>query len=211
MSTIIDDRLNDLKDSVIYHFKINHDKDKLLKESRVARYNAINEKNLDRYKRLGFIEKNDGVTYDVEDKEWFNTQKDWKISSKINDDPNSETERLHNVFKEVLEVDNLGPRFLTQKEGADVHYHIDGETLCAINFLVRGDQTPISFKDIGYFYYDVALINTNHSHSVPKQVDEDRVLFKLRIKQMTFKEAKERLIAKNFWKYWSKIKTITII
>ena len=197
MSSIADDRLNDLKDSVIYHFKINHDKDKLLEESSSVRYNAINEKNLERYKRLGFIEK-DTISYDVEDKEWFSNQKDWKMSSKINDDPNSESERLHNIFKKILQVDNLGPRFLTQKEGADVHYHIDGETLCAINFLVRGDQTPISFKDVGHFYYDVALINTNHAHSVPKQVDEDRVLFKLRIKQMNFKEAKERLIAKNF-------------
>tara|TARA_B100000683_G_scaffold117079_1_gene115139 strand:+ start:239 stop:850 length:612 start_codon:yes stop_codon:yes gene_type:complete len=203
MSSIADDRLNDLKDSVIYHFKINHDKDKLLEESNSVRYNAINEKNLERYKRLGFIEK-DTISYDVEDKEWFSNQKDWKMSSKINDDPNSESERLHNIFKKILQVDNLGPRFLTQKEGADVHYHIDGETLCAINFLVRGDQTPISFKDVGHFYYDVALINTNHAHSVPKQVDEDRVLFKLRIKQMTFKEAKEKLVAnKNLRELWN--------
>ena len=203
MSSIADDRLNDLKDSVIYHFEINHDKDKLLEESNSVRYNAINEKNLERYKRLGFIEK-DTISYDVEDKEWFSNQKDWKMSSKINDDPNSESERLHNIFKKILQVDNLGPRFLTQKEGADVHYHIDGETLCAINFLVRGDQTPISFKDVGHFYYDVALINTNHAHSVPKQVDEDRVLFKLRIKQMTFKEAKEKLVAnKNLRELWN--------
>ena len=203
MSSIADDRLNDLKDSVIYHFKINHDKDKLLEESNSVRYNAINEKNLERYKRLGFIEK-DTISYDVEDKEWFSNQKDWKMSSKINDDPNSESERLHNIFKKILQVDNLGPRFLTQKEGADVHYHIDGETLCAINFLVRGDQTPISFKDVGHFYYDVALINTNHAHSVPKQVDEDRVLFKLRIKQMTFKEAKEKLVAnENLRELWN--------
>lgn len=203
MSSIVDDRLNDLKNNVIYHFKINYDKDKLLEESKSVRYNAINEKNLDRYKRLGFIEK-DTISYDVEDKEWFSNQKDWKMSSKINDDPNSESERLHNIFKKILQVDNLGPRFLTQKEGADVHYHIDGETLCAINFLVRGDQTPISFKDVGHFYYDVALINTNHAHSVPKQVDEDRVLFKLRIKQMTFKEAKEKLVAnENLRELWN--------
>ena len=68
MSSIVDDRLNDLKDDVIYHFKINHDKDKLLKESSSVRYNAINEKNLERYKRLGFIEK-DTISYDVENKD----------------------------------------------------------------------------------------------------------------------------------------------
>jgi len=203
MSSIVDDRLNDLKDDVIYHFKINHDKDKLLKESSSVRYNAINEKNLERYKRLGFIEK-DTISYDVENKDWFNNQRDWKISSSLDNDSNSESERLHTIFKRLLQVDNLGPRFLTQKEGADVHYHIDGETLCAINFLVKGKRTPISFKDVGHFYYDVALINTNHAHSVPKQIGEDRVLFKLRIKQMTFKEAKEKLIAnENLRELWN--------
>ena len=82
MSSIVDDRLNDLKDSVIYPFKINYNKNKLLEESKAIRYNAINEKNLERYKRLGFIEK-DSISYNVEDKDWFSNQRDWKISSKI--------------------------------------------------------------------------------------------------------------------------------
>ena len=61
--------------------------------------------------------------------------------------------------------------------------------------MVKGKQTPISFKDVGDFYYEVALLNTNHSHAVPKQVEEDRILYKLRINGMTFQEAKEKLIA----------------
>ena len=190
--------MNNAADNVIYHFKIDHDKEKLLKESGSARYNAINERNLERYKKLRLIGKNDGVTYNVEDKEWFNNQTDWKISSKVDHSPGTEVNRLHKIFKDALEVDNLEPRFLTQKQGTDAHYHIDGDLGGAINILVRGKQTPISFKDVGEFYYDVALINANHLHAVPKQIGEDRVLFKLRINQMTFNEARERLIAKNF-------------
>ena len=197
MSSIVDDRLNKLKDKVIFPLKIKFDKNKLLKESSLVRYNAINEKNLERYRRLGFIGKNDSISYDVEDKNWFNNQKDWKISSKVEDNPNTESYRLHEMFKDVLEVDNLEPRFLTQKRGTNAHYHIDGETKCAINFLVRGGQTPISFKNVGNFFYDVALINTHHLHSVPEQKGNDRVLFKLRINQMTYDNAKEKLIAKN--------------
>tara|TARA_B100000424_G_scaffold271148_1_gene272694 strand:- start:3831 stop:4427 length:597 start_codon:yes stop_codon:yes gene_type:complete len=197
MSSIVDDRLNKLKDKVIFPLKIKFDKNKLLKESSLVRYNAINVKNLERYRRLGFIGKNDSISYDVEDKNWFNNQKDWKISSKVEDNPNTESYRLHEMFKDVLEVDNLEPRFLTQKRGTNAHYHIDGETKCAINFLVRGGQTPISFKNVGNFFYDVALINTHHLHSVPEQKGNDRVLFKLRINQMTYDNAKEKLIAKN--------------
>jgi len=192
MSSIVDDRLNDLKDSVIYSFKINYNKNKLLEESKAIRYNAINEKNLERYKRLGFIEK-DSISYNVEDKDWFSNQRDWKISSKIDVDPNNESDRLHKIFKRILMVDDLSPRFFNQKEGTDVPYHVDGDVMCAINFLVVGSQTPISFKNIGHYYYDVALINTNHLHAVPKQINEDRVLFKLRIKQMSFKDAKKRI------------------
>ena len=191
------------KENVIYTFCIKHDKDKLLKESSAVRYNAINEKNLERYRRLGFIGKNDSISYDVEDKEWFNNQRDWKISSKVDDSPNTESNRLHEIFKDILNVDNLEPRFLTQKQGTNAHYHVDGETKCAINFLVRGGQTPISFKDVGEFYYDVALINANHLHAVPVQKDIDRVLFKLRINQMTFNEAKEKLIAQGIRKFWN--------
>ena len=197
MSSIVDDRLNKLKDKVIFPLKIKFDKNKLLKESSLVRYNAINVKNLERYRRLGFIGKNDSISYDVEDKNWFNNQKDWKISSKVEDNPNTESYRLHEMFKDVLKVDNLEPRFLTQKRGTNAHYHIDGETKCAINFLVRGGQTPISFKNVGNFFYDVALINTHHLHSVPEQKGNDRVLFKLRINQMTYDNAKEKLIAKN--------------
>ena len=104
---------------------------------------------------------------------------------------------MHEIFKDILEVDNLEPRFLTQKQDTKVHYHVDGDLGGAINILVRGGQTPISFKNVGEFYYDVALINANHLHAVPKQIGEDRVLFKLRINQMTFNEAKEKLIEKN--------------
>lgn len=178
-------------DNVIFRLNISHDKNKLLKEASEAKYNAITKRYLERLYKFGFI---GGIRYNIEDSEWFNTQRDWKISSKLNDNIGTETNRLHEIFKKILKVNDLGPRFLTQKRGADVHYHIDGETLCAINFLVRGKQTPISFKNIGDFYYDVALINTNHLHSVPKQLEDDRVLFKLRITQMTFKEAKGLLI-----------------
>ena len=116
-------------------------------------------------------------------------------SRKVNEDPFTETFHLHNTFKRILGLENLSPRFVTQKQGTEVHYHVDGFTTCAINFLVKGKQTPISFKDVGDFYYEVALLNTNHSHAVPKQVEEDRILYKLRINGMTFQEAKEKLIA----------------
>ena len=184
-----------MKDNnVIYHLNVPHDKNKLLKEAGEVRYNSITKRYLERLYKFGFI---GGIRYDIKDSEWFTNQRDWKISSKINDVKGTETNRLHEIFKSILKVDDLGPKFLTQKEGSDVHYHVDGETLCAINFLIKGDQTPISFKGIGQFYYDVALINTSHLHSVPKQIGEDRVLFKFRITKMTFSEAKNLLIENN--------------
>ena len=195
MSSIVDDRLNDLKDSVIYHFNVDHDKDKLLKESRVARYNAINNRNLERYRKF-LKEKDAKYGVESEDKYWFEKQNDWKVSTRLDMTHSMEAYRLHEVFKEVLEIEDMGPRFMTQKEGTDVKYHVDRETKCAINFLVRGVQTPISFKNIGSFYYDTALIDSSSLHAVPSQTGGDRVLFKLRINDMTYNEAKEKLIAK---------------
>ena len=190
---------------VIYHLKIDYNKDKLLKESTETKYNSISLKTLKRYENLIEKSKADDPSYNFnlqsfptfsdKDKEWFAKQTDWKISRKVNEDPFTETFHLHNTFKRILGLENLSPRFVTQKQGTEVHYHVDGFTTCAINFLVKGKQTPISFKDVGDFYYEVALLNTNHSHAVPKQVEEDRILYKLRINGMTFQEAKEKLIA----------------
>ena len=195
MSSIADDRLNKLKEGVIYHFNVDHDKNKLYEESVSCRYSAINNRNLERYRKF-LKEKDAKYGVESEDKDWFEKQNDWKVSTRLDITPDTEAYRLHEMFKEVLEIEDMGPRFMTQKEGTDVKYHVDRETKCAINFLVRGDQTPISFKNIGSFYYDTALIDSSFLHAVPSQTGGDRVLFKLRINDMSYKEAKERLIAK---------------
>ena len=121
MSSIVDDRLNKLKEGVIYHFNVDHDKNKLYEESVSCRYSAINNRNLERYRKF-LKEKDAKYGVESEDKDWFEKQNDWKVSTRLDMTPSMEAYRLHEVFKEVLEIAvKKGDRLVFDTETADVH------------------------------------------------------------------------------------------
>ena len=105
-----------------------------------------------------------------------------------------ETTRILSIFKERLETNDIEANFFTQKVGTNVKMHVDVGTSCAINFILRGEETPIIFEEDGTFYYKDALINVSKKHMVPEQTSTDRMLFKLRILNMPFEEVREKLI-----------------
>jgi hypothetical protein len=62
-------------------------------------------------------------------------------------------------------------------------FHTDRGTQCSINVILSNQPAPISFRiqnKISNHYYNVALINTQHEHSV-QNGSEDRILFKISI------------------------------
>ena len=103
------------------------------------------------------------------------------------------------LFKGVLETDNIEANFFTQQEGTEVKTHVDVGTPCAINFIISGAATPIIFEEGGTHYYQNALLDVSKRHSVPKQVETERLLFKLRILDHTFEEAQKKII--EFFEY----------
>ena len=92
-----------------------------------------------------------------------------------------ETTRILAHFKEKLQTENIEANFFTQEQGTSVKMHVDVGTPCAINFIIKGEETPIIFEDEGTFFYKNALLNVSKKHMVPKQETTDRMLFKLRI------------------------------
>ena len=73
--------------------------------------------------------------------------------------------------------------------------HVDVGTPCAINFIIHGNATPIIFGDDDIYHYENALLDVSKKHSVPIQVDTERLVFKLRILDVSFEEARSKLIA----------------
>jgi len=139
---------------------------------------------------LSFIDK---------DTNWWRDQKSWNTGYKlknenINDLP--ESQRLTNLFKRIVKTENIKPNFFTQTKGTEVKTHIDVGTLCAINFMIKGGETPVRFDDADSVIvekYTVALLDVSRNHSVPVQTGEDRLLFKLRFTHNKYEEVKEAI------------------
>ena len=105
-----------------------------------------------------------------------------------------EASRILNLFRDVLETDNIEANFFTQQKDTEVKTHVDVGTPCAINFIIRGDVTPIVFEEGRPHYYNNALLDVSKRHSVPRQLETERLVFKLRILDQSFEEAQKKII-----------------
>ena len=176
------------------------DRDQLECESEVCDYVPINRVTL---RRLQMDKTNNSYGkkfsdyLDSEDKDWWMRQDTWQSS--MNADAEMlfkmpETTRILTLFKGVLQTERIEANFFSQQQGTTVKPHVDVGTPCAINFIIRGNATPIIFEDGGTHYYQNALLDVSKRHSVPEQVDDKRLVFKLRILDLPFEEAQKKII-----------------
>ena len=176
------------------------DRDQLERESAICDYVPINRVTL---KRLQMDKSNNSYGskfsdyLNKEDKEWWMRQDTWQSS--INADADKlrfmpEASRILNLFRGVLETDNIEANFFTQQKDTEVKAHVDVGTPCAINFIIRGDATPIVFEETGTHFYNNALLDVSKRHSVPRQLETERLVFKLRILDQSFEEAQKKII-----------------
>ena len=74
-------------------------------------------------------------------------------------------------------------------------FHCDRGTQCAINLILNGSQDAIEFRVDDKIYakhYQSALIDTQTEHQVVT-VTDDRILYKLSMKEMSFDQAREKI------------------
>ncbi len=81
--------------------------------------------------------------------------------------------------------------FYNLKKGATLPLHKDRGTECSFNFVLSDGSDNVSFED-GEMNYRTALLNTQKMHGV-FNTKEDRILFKVSIKEKTFEEIKGAL------------------
>jgi hypothetical protein len=179
---------------------ISIDRDQLERESAICDYVPINRVTL---KRLQMDKSNGSYGskfsdyLDKEDKEWWMSQDTWQSSINADEDKlrfMPEASRILNLFRGVLETDAIEANFFTQQKDTEVKTHVDVGTPCAINFIIRGDATPIVFEETGTHFYNNALLDVSKRHSVPLQLETERLVFKLRILDQTFEEAQKKII-----------------
>ena len=180
-------------DNHIFKFEVPYDKDQLIKESQLFDYKPINTETLNNI--YGVSENNDDLSFINNDKVWWRDQDSWNTSYQLKEENSNliESMRLTKLFKNIVGTDNVKPNFFTQTIGTEVKTHIDVGTLCAINFIIKGGETPVMFDGIGQDTYTVALLNVNENHSVPVQKNEDRLLFKLRFTSNKYNEVKQSI------------------
>ena len=87
-----------------------------------------------------------------------------------------------------LENYDVRPRFYILDKNTTLSPHTDLGTECAINILLSQNNAPINIEGIDYKYKQ-ALINTQLMHSV-SNLNEDRIIFKLSIMNLSFTDAK---------------------
>lgn len=175
--------------SDILHLDYEYDKIQLAKESNFCKYRGIDDIFLENAENTQFFD-----FAKERNKHWFTNQQKWKLSKKIDEktfQSMPESFRIYNYFKKILNT-NLAANFFIVEKNTELKPHIDVRQ-SAINFIITGNSTPIIFEENRAYYYNCALINIKKTHSVPFQADTDRLLFKLSMTDMSFKEAKERL------------------
>jgi hypothetical protein len=97
-------------------------------------------------------------------------------------------------FESILQT-KLEPRYYIQRKGMRLPFHCDRDTQCAINLILNDSQDAIEFRVNDKVYtnhYQTALIDTQTEHQVVT-VTSDRILYKLSMKKMSFKQAKKAL------------------
>ena len=97
-----------------------------------------------------------------------------------------------------LEDYDVRPRFYMLDKNTTLYPHTDLGTQCAINILLSQNNAPINIEGIDYKYKQ-ALINTQLMHSV-SNLDEDRIIFKLSIMNLSFSDAKSIIQASSLYK-----------
>lgn len=184
---------------------IDVDREQLEQESKICNFVPINRVTL---RRIKMDKSNDSYGnkfsdyLNDEDKDWWLRQDTWQSSINVDDDmldKMPETTRILSLFKSVLQTHNIEANFFTQKKDTEVKTHVDVGTPCAINFIIHGDATPIVFEDAGTFFYKNALLDVSKKHSVPRQLETERLVFKLRILDTPYEEAREKII--EFFEY----------
>lgn len=151
---------------MIYEIKYEYDKLLLLEESMDRDYKS-------------FVDSKTGLVID-----------EWRISRDIGPIGSKIGAHFESVLKTKIE-----PRYYIQRKGMRLPFHCDRGTLCAINLILNDSQDAIEFRVNNKIYtnhYQTALIDTQTEHQVVA-LTGDRILYKLSMKQMTFKEAKEIL------------------
>ena len=185
-------------ENCIFKFKIDYDKEQLAKESKLYHYKPINTETLNNIYNVSESD-NDDLSFIQKDETWWKDQESWNTGYKLKEDNVNdlpESERLTNLFKRIVGTEHIKPNFFTQTKGTEVKTHIDVGTLCAINFMIRGGETPVRFDDADSVVvekYTVALLDVSRNHSVPIQTGEDRLLFKLRFTHNKYEEVKEAI------------------
>ena len=157
-------------DIFIFDFKINEDVLLLEYENQKDNIKDYTDKEL--YKFLSLKEKN-----------FKDNKKNWRVLKRNFD----YAEKL-NAFFNV----NGKPRFINQKAGVELPFHIDVETKCSLNFLLKDESpSPITYESGDYFYKS-ALLNTTKKHGVFNK-QKDRLLFKLSIFDEDFNSVKNKV------------------
>jgi hypothetical protein len=99
------------------------------------------------------------------------------------------SEYVEKICKD-LDIDGE-PRFYILDPYAFLPQHLDHGTQCSINIILSEKQSPVSFMG-KEFYYDACLLNTQLRHGV-KNGSEERLLFKLSIRNESYDQVREKL------------------
>ena len=151
---------------MIYEIDYEYDRLLLLEESMDRDYGS-------------FIDSKTGLVWD----EWLICRNIGPIGSQVAE-----------YFESILQT-NIEPRYYIQRKGMRLPFHCDRDTQCAINLILNDSQDAIEFRVNEKVYtnhYQTALIDTQTEHQVVT-VTDDRILYKLSMKQMSFEEAKKKL------------------
>lgn len=85
------------------------------------------------------------------------------------------------------------PKFYMLQANTKLPMHVDQDTTCSINFLLSGNPAPVKYSTGNEWYYKTALLNTSIKHGVDSS-NEDRILFKLSVKDEPFDSVKQKII-----------------
>lgn len=102
---------------------------------------------------------------------------------------NCDNEYINRVIQD-LNID-CKPRIYKQLPYSYLEPHTDNITECAINFVIKGDDSPICIQGVEY-HYKQAIVNTRELHSVRTGTTE-RILLKLSIYNEKYVDLVERL------------------
>lgn len=87
------------------------------------------------------------------------------------------------------------PRFYILEAKTSLMMHVDQDTSCSLNFVLSENPAPVRFGSGKSYFYKTALLNTSLRHAVDK-TENDRILFKISIKNESFETVKQKIIKK---------------